>query len=334
MEENRSGDILLGLFTLLVVGALAFLSLKVGSIAPQGAVHYDFLMDSALGLQRDNRVSVAGVNVGVVDDLAVDGKMARVSVLLDPALVLHADAKAAVRARTLLGEKYVDLDPGSADEAVLSPGSTLKDNIPTVEIDQVIRAAAALVDSMNGMAPTMKQAVDRLDAVLATADMRQVAKDLGSLIKDGAEVVRLVQRTVADSGQDARVLLRDLRERTPAILDRIEKTGQRVDALLASVPQDALNSTIDKAPGTMDSANAALADIRLAVAEIRATSQRTSKTLESLDRVLAKAGTVTEQQIREVLQVEGVRVNLITDPDIERRVRALSPPTPSLPGKR
>ena len=325
MEESRRADIMLGVFTLSVVAALAVLSLRVGAIAPVGAVRYDFLMDSALGLQKDNRVSIAGVNVGIVDRLAVDGRMARVSVLVEPGLVLHQDAKAAVRARTLLGEKYVDLDPGIADTPPLPPGSTVAENIPTVEIDQVIRASASLVGTLNQMTPTLRAAVERLDGVLATADMRVVAHDLTNLIKDGDDLVRMVKRTAADTGTDARLLLKELRARTPGILDRVEKTSTRLDELMAAIPADKLKMTMENAPGALDSASQTLVDVRAAVADLRATSARTSRVLDQLDKVLAKTGSVTEQQIREVLQVEGIRVNLITDPDIERKVRALAP---------
>ncbi|GEM_PF-925869 len=323
MEENRQRDALLGLFTLAVVAALVFLSLRVGSTAPVGAVQYDFILDSALGLQTDNRVTVAGVNVGVVDAIAVDGKKARLSLLLDPSLELHVDAKAAVRARTLLGEKYVDLDPGTGGTPRLAVGATVTDNIPTVEIDSVIRASAALVETLNDMTPALKGAADRLEGVLATADMRQVSTDLTALIRDAGELVRTLQKSVGESSQDARILLRDLRTRAPDLLTRLDTTTARLDGILAAIPPDSIKQTLQKAPATLDSTSQVLGDLRVTVAELKATSARTGRVLDQLEKVLSKANSVNEQQIRELLQVEGVRVNLITDPDIERRVKAL-----------
>ncbi|MBI5497337.1 MAG: MCE family protein [Deltaproteobacteria bacterium] len=330
MEDNRRQDVMLGLFTLVVVAALVTLALRVGSTAPVGAVSYDFVMDSALGLQRDNRVSVAGVNVGIVESIRVDGKAARLTLLLEPGLAVHTDAKAAVRARTLLGEKYVDLDPGTPEAGRLPAGSTVKDNVPTVEIDTVIRAAAALVTSLNDMTPALRTSVDRLEGVLATADMRQVSRDLTGLIKDASDLVKSGQNALGEGGQDARMLLKDLRTRTPELLSRLQKTTEKVDALIDAVPQDALKDTLARAPATLDTTQQALGELRTAIADLKGASAKTTRVLEQLEKVLGKANSLTEQQIREVLQVEGVRVNLITDPDIERRVKALAP---KLPGK-
>jgi phospholipid/cholesterol/gamma-HCH transport system substrate-binding protein len=329
VSDSRREDILLGLFVLCTVGLLATLSVRVGSMVPEKATRYHFIMDGVLGLQQDNRVTVAGVNVGVVEDIHVQGRQARLTVAVDPDLVLHSGAQAAVRARTLLGEKYVDLDPGDPDRAVIPPGTVIEENVPTVEIDSVIRGAAQLVTTLNAMAPKLRTAAEHLEGVLATADMKQVARDLTGLIKDTDEFILSMQRALGDSSQDARVLLRDLRARTPRILDRMDSTAMRVEELLATIPSDSLRATLKKAPDTLDSTSQTLQDVRLAISDLRNTSVRTAKVLDTLDAVLTRASGVSEKQIRELLQVEGVRVNLITDPEIERRVKALARPNNS-----
>src|SRR4029077_5991812 len=123
------------------------------------------------------------------------------------------DARAAVRARTLLGEKYVDLDPGAPPAPRLQPGEVVRDNVPTVEIDTVIRGAATLVESLNSVTPTLKTAAARLDSVLGTADAKQITHDLTVLTRETAEFIRSLQRSLTDSNQDVRILLRDLRTR-------------------------------------------------------------------------------------------------------------------------
>jgi phospholipid/cholesterol/gamma-HCH transport system substrate-binding protein len=329
--ESRRQDILLGLFALLVLGALVVLSLKVGSAAPADAVRYDFLMDSALGLQRDNRVTVAGVNVGIVDRIVVDGKRARVTVALEPSLEVREGARAAVRARTLLGEKHVDLDPGSPDAPPLPPGSTVDDNVPTVEIDAVIRGAAALVDSLNSVTPTLKNASARLDEVLGTADARKLTRDLGAIVTEFAQFMQLVERSVRESSHDVQILLRDLRTRGPDIVTRMDQAADKLNKVLDAMPMETLQATLKKTPAALDTTTQAMQDLRMALTDLRSTNVRTAKVLENLDRMLTKVNTMSEPQLREILQVEGIRVNLITDPDIERRVRALRPPAPPRP---
>ena len=113
--ERKSIQILLGALILITLSTLVWLSFRLASNAPANAVSYDLILDSALGLYPDNPVTIAGVPVGVVQSVAVEGMMARVKIALRPETLLHRNAKAAVRARSLLGEKYIDLDPGDAN---------------------------------------------------------------------------------------------------------------------------------------------------------------------------------------------------------------------------
>jgi phospholipid/cholesterol/gamma-HCH transport system substrate-binding protein len=80
----------------------------------------------ASGIFPGSDVTIAGANAGTVREvtLARDGD-AMITVALDPAFTpLHTDATAQLRPKSLLGEMYVALDPGTSGPALAS-GATL-----------------------------------------------------------------------------------------------------------------------------------------------------------------------------------------------------------------
>jgi virulence factor Mce-like protein len=80
----------------------------------------------ASGIFPGSDVTIAGANAGTVRDvtLARDGD-AMITVALDPAFTpLHTDATAQLRPKSLLGEMYVALDPGTSGPALPS-GATM-----------------------------------------------------------------------------------------------------------------------------------------------------------------------------------------------------------------
>lgn len=80
----------------------------------------------ASGIFAGSDVTIAGASAGTVRDvtLARDGD-AMITVALDPAFTpLHTDATAQLRPKSLLGEMYVALDPGTSGPALAS-GATL-----------------------------------------------------------------------------------------------------------------------------------------------------------------------------------------------------------------
>jgi phospholipid/cholesterol/gamma-HCH transport system substrate-binding protein len=111
-----------------------------------GASEYrlEFRVDSANGLYPGSDVLVAGAKAGSVQDITVDGGRAQVTIAVDQAHApVHKDARVAVRPKSLLGEKYVQLEPGSDD--TLPAGSELPASqvLPPVELQDVVNSLDA-----------------------------------------------------------------------------------------------------------------------------------------------------------------------------------------------
>ncbi|MBN2359284.1 MAG: MCE family protein [Deltaproteobacteria bacterium] len=322
-DYSRRQEISVGLFVLIAIAGLVYLSFRIGGGKPAQAVHYDLVFDSALGLQRDNVVTVAGVRVGLVDEISVDDGRARVRIAVAPDLVLYPDATAAVRARTLLGEKYVDLVPGKGPGEALRPGAVIDQTIPTVEIDQVIRGAEEVIGRVNRILPTFQTAVEKIDGLVRRSDVDATAKSLGDVLDETAHLIKSLGDLTKASGEDARVLLAELRQRSPQVLTRIEQAAERIDQLAVAVPTEEMAAAIRRAPQAVENADRALADLRVAVADLRRIAQQGTTIAGSLEKLLDRAEKIDEKTLREFMQVQGVRVNLTTDPNILRRIREL-----------
>jgi phospholipid/cholesterol/gamma-HCH transport system substrate-binding protein len=328
---SRYAELVLGGIVTGVIGLLVWLSFAVGGGAPRNAVDYALLFDSALGLSEDNAVAIAGVKVGIVSDIGIDGRKAKVIISIDPKVNLHQNAVAAVRAKTLLGEKYVDLDPGAAPAPILNSGATLNRNTPTVEIDQVIRSAAQLVTSLNSMTPPLEMAIARLDLLLQETDGTSVTQELARTLEDAGKLIRKTSMLVSDSGEDFGFLLDLSREKGPKLIERISRASDRIDQLLASVEPNDLKYASDRIKPTIDDVGSVVTDLKVAMHDIRNASSRMDNILAKVDRALTRTEEINERAVREFLQVEGVRVNLIPDEKIERRVKQLRNESPPLP---
>ena len=119
---SRRFEIGVGVLVLGAVGLLAYMALQIGAIRGLGEdpVEVVAVMDDVVGLSEGAVVAVAGVPVGKVTSLTVDFDRARVGLALDAAAGIRADARVVMRARSVLGEKYVELVPESRDAPLLS----------------------------------------------------------------------------------------------------------------------------------------------------------------------------------------------------------------------
>ncbi|MDX6686367.1 MAG: phospholipid/cholesterol/gamma-HCH transport system substrate-binding protein, partial [Baekduia sp.] len=134
-------------FALSCFGLLLFLWLAFGGPTPLKPQGYRFTVSfgEATQLAQEADVRISGVPVGKVKAIKTDAKTGRsdATIELQPAYApLPDDAKAILRQKTLLGETYVELTPGTANAHKIPDHGHLKTAqvSPTVELDEIYRS--------------------------------------------------------------------------------------------------------------------------------------------------------------------------------------------------
>jgi phospholipid/cholesterol/gamma-HCH transport system substrate-binding protein len=127
MTRSPVRDMVVGIFVLIGLGAVGWLSIRLGGLSyggPGGLTLFaDF--DDTGGLKPRAPVVIAGVKVGQVTGVALDKSYrARVAMDLDRRLSLPVDTTASIVTSGLLGDRYVELQVGG-DEKLLAPGDRI-----------------------------------------------------------------------------------------------------------------------------------------------------------------------------------------------------------------
>ena len=320
---NWKAEVALGALVVAALAGFLWLTFAVGGAAPANANRYVLLLDSALGLTEDNAVAVAGVKVGIVDEIRVDGRRARITVAIAPDVAVHADARAALRQRTLLGEKYVDLDPGAEPAPLLAPGAVLQDNIPTVEIDQVIRDVAVLVDRLNRITPPLESALAHVDHMLEGEGGQRLEDQVVATLSDVRVLIKETSQLVHGSGDDVAAVIAMAREHGPGLAKRLESASGRLDDILAGIDPKMIEDAASRVAPAAENIDHITVDMRTAMADLRSAAKKLDGVLARFDHTLGKFDAVDEKTVREFFQVQGVRVNLIPDATVTSRIKQL-----------
>ncbi len=132
-------ETLVGLFVVVGILALAYLSIRLGKLEVVGDRGYTVVaeFDSVAGLKNGAVVEIAGVEVGRVKAIGLDSYRARVAMSIDPSVKLQDDSIVSIRTKGLIGEKYVRITPGGSD-TVVQPGGKLRDTEDPIDIEQLI----------------------------------------------------------------------------------------------------------------------------------------------------------------------------------------------------
>jgi phospholipid/cholesterol/gamma-HCH transport system substrate-binding protein len=140
MKRSPVRDFLVGLFVLLGLGAIAYLSFSVGglSYAGPGGLKLIARFDQTGGLKPRAVVEIAGVKVGQVKSITLDKSFrAAVELDLDPSLQLPVDSTASIVTAGILGDRYISIQVGG-EEQMLKNGEEISFTESAVILERLI----------------------------------------------------------------------------------------------------------------------------------------------------------------------------------------------------
>jgi phospholipid/cholesterol/gamma-HCH transport system substrate-binding protein len=138
LNQSRT-EIIVGIFVLAGLLCLGYLAIRLGKLEVLGSQGYLVYGDfaSVAGLKPGDPVEIAGVKVGRVESIALADDRARLGVRIADHVNLPEDTLASVRARGLIGDKYIVLSPGASDR-ILKTGERIRETESPPDISDLI----------------------------------------------------------------------------------------------------------------------------------------------------------------------------------------------------
>jgi phospholipid/cholesterol/gamma-HCH transport system substrate-binding protein len=159
MKETKvSTEAKVGILVLVGIILLLFMSFRVSRLERLKGEVYTALFPSVSGLVINANVEVAGVPVGRVEKIGLEQGMAKVWMKIGQTQ-LHADAEAAVKTHGVLGDKYVEVKPGSPNAPLLPPGAEITNVRSAPDMDQVFTSLESAARGMADLGKSLHEAV-------------------------------------------------------------------------------------------------------------------------------------------------------------------------------
>ncbi len=287
--SKSSTELKVGLFAIIVIAFLTYMTFKVGSLPliwEQGyRLYVEF--DDISGLDEQSRVLIAGVEAGVVDDIQLIEGKAKLTLLINPNIKIYRNAKAFLRMSGLLGTRTLTLSTGSPDEPIIGNGDTIVHAVPAADIgmlaDQLTTAAVYLKD-LTGNLNRILGDTQREEIKESITNLKIVTGNLKELSMDNKEPL---SRIVAQLD----TFTRALSEKGPDFMDDMSTMAKNLG---------------DKGPDLIENLNTAARELKEVIAENRSTLK---DSMENIKTVSQSATNIA----RRIEQGEGTLGKLMKD---------------------
>ena len=184
------------------------------------------IFDDVAGLDDESSVRIAGVRKGHVTDIKVlpDGR-AEVTMEVDDDVPLHENAAARVANLGLLGEKYIELEPGSANTPVIQGDAIRLRGSAPATFDDVTDQISSIANDVKAITTSMRAVMagpegqQRLDLIVGNVET--ITREMRALI---AANRTNVDATLANS----RAITEQLRVEIPRLARSIDSVANQL----------------------------------------------------------------------------------------------------------
>ena len=177
-------------------GIWQFVNPSAGSA--DGYAVYAYLNDAS-GLASYSRVMIAGIPVGNIESIKLEGRKARVNLRIKPDVQLQQNAILAKRSSSLLGEFILDIDPGDQPPP-LRDGDQIKYVSEPATTDKIMRDLSEIADEVKvitgSLAKTVGSEQGQQDIQATLHNLAQVTDELNRTVRENRASIRQIVSNV------------------------------------------------------------------------------------------------------------------------------------------
>ena len=202
-------ELKVGIFVVVALAALALLVFKAGDFYLKPGYTIRIIFNSVSGVDKGTPVRLAGVNVGEIKEVhiirdATGATQAEMTAWIMKGASIEEDAEARINSLGLLGEKYVEIIPGTGGNKTLSDGGTLNGKAP-VGMDR-------FTESGNRLISKMEYTFDNVNEVVADPNFKVSLKNTFGNAEGVTENLREASDDLKDTMKSARIVMARLRD--------------------------------------------------------------------------------------------------------------------------
>jgi phospholipid/cholesterol/gamma-HCH transport system substrate-binding protein len=262
-------ELKIGVFVLIVLSIFAYFVIKTDSILDifsKGKSYNLYARFSTVsGLFKSSPVRLAGVRIGTVQDIYLEGHKATVKLLIKDSFKISEDARAVIGSVGIVGENFVEIvykDEFKLDKpTILKDGDNLK-SITTSgleaiseKFDSISDKMGTLLDSVNAVIAE-KKSQDSLKATLdnikdITANLKQLSGNNGKLngvFKDIEQLGSQLKNSIKSLDRFVVDLDNSLYKKDKGMMPQLEAVAENIKAI--SLDLKAITGDMNDGKGT------------------------------------------------------------------------------------
>ncbi len=251
-----------------------FMFARKGGLSAKESTNVWAYFRDASGLSAKSRVQIAGIPVGEISRITLEGTRAKVWLRIRKDVDLREDAGLTKRSESLLGDYLLDLNPGTDQAAPMPENGQIRRVIDTQGMEAVFQSLSQITADIQQVTAALR---DVLGGEKGAGSLQRIVENLIRLsesvdntVRASGERLNAILTNFQGVSEDVRGLTRENEAEVTRIVDNIEGITKDVREVLNTVKQ-----VVGSNQG----------DLQEGVASLKETLQKMDRTLGNLEEI-------------------------------------------------
>lgn len=266
--KGIGSEVKVGLLVIIGILILAYFSIKIDSFPffkkSQGGTVIVYF-ESVSGLDPQSPVKLAGIDVGKVESISLEGNKARVAIRLNKGITLRKGTVASIKTLGFLGEKYIQLLPPRETSGLLEDGAVIPESVTQADLDQILEQLHAIAENVKTFTASVRYVFGGTEGqeglqrifdnfqVLSTniAQSSKSLKEIDIIIKNMEDITKNINVLVKDNSKAITTTIRNfetfstsLKEKLPQFTSQIEVLSKKLEGFVDE-NRDSVRTSLD-----------------------------------------------------------------------------------------
>lgn len=264
----------------IVAGAILFFLLtfvRKGGMREDESVRLVTYFRDASGLTRRSRVQIAGIPVGEIDEIKLEGMKAKATLKIRRDVGVREDASLTKRSESLLGDYMIDLFPGTESARRLENGEEIKKVIDAQGMEQLFNSLSVITQDIQAVTRSLRNV---LGGAEGQGSMETIVQNLVKLTEG-------VDRTISGSASKLDAILANVEAVSGDVRTLTHREGGTVGEIVENI--DAISRDVrDVMVSVKRVVGVNEGELKEGVANFKETMARIDRSLENIEAVTEK----------------------------------------------
>jgi phospholipid/cholesterol/gamma-HCH transport system substrate-binding protein len=261
-----------GLMLLVALGVFVvfFTFVRKGGLSRKDALETWAYFHDASGLGPKSRILIAGIPIGEIETITLEGNLAKVTMLIKKEVPVRIDAAVAKKSESILGDYQIDFTPGRSD-TLMPNGGQIKNVQDTTGMEQIFGSLSKITDDIQAVTSALRTTLggDKGAAGMSHVfeNLSQISDRLNDTMRVNGERLDAILANFQGVSEDVRSITGSEQERYQAIVANVQHITEDIRDVLGQVKkilgtgQGDMQSTVSSLKETLDKLDKSLNNI-------------------------------------------------------------------------